>query len=71
MKLQVSIGIGRPVNGMEEADESYRSALKALNTRLRTQPGVDRSTGYSGDDCNGIRMDGGSSITYRSAQITG
>ncbi|WP_256700835.1 response regulator [Paenibacillus sp. P46E] len=33
LKLQVSIGIGWPVTGIEEADESYRSALKALKTR--------------------------------------
>ncbi len=36
LKLKVSIGIGRPVSGMEEADESYRSALKALKTRYFT-----------------------------------
>ncbi|WP_379151620.1 response regulator [Paenibacillus sp. sgz5001063] len=33
LKLQVSIGVGRPVNGMEEADESYQSALRALKFR--------------------------------------
>ncbi|MBW4080314.1 response regulator [Paenibacillus sp. S150] len=33
LKLQVSIGIGQPASGIEEADESYRSALKALKYR--------------------------------------
>lgn len=32
LKLAVSIGVGRPVNGIEEAVESYRSALKALKS---------------------------------------
>ncbi|UQZ37253.1 two-component system response regulator [Paenibacillus sp. PK3_47] len=40
LKLAVSIGIGRPVNGIEEAAESYRSALKALKSAYFT--GLDR-----------------------------
>ncbi|AIQ53192.1 response regulator [Paenibacillus sp. FSL R7-0331] len=33
LKLQVTIGVGRPAGGIEEADESYRSALKALKSK--------------------------------------
>ncbi|WP_438491848.1 response regulator [Paenibacillus sp. IHBB 3054] len=33
LKLQVSIGVGKSVSGIEEAVESYRSALKGLRAR--------------------------------------
>lgn len=33
LKLQVSIGVGKSVSGIEEAVESYRSALKSLKAR--------------------------------------
>ena len=31
LKLKVSIGVGNTVEGMDDADDSYRNALKALN----------------------------------------
>lgn len=36
LKLKVSVGIGLPVSGIEAADESYRTALEALNARYFT-----------------------------------
>lgn len=33
LKLQVTIGVGKPGGGLEEADDSYRSALKALRSK--------------------------------------
>ncbi|MGZ7442328.1 response regulator [Paenibacillus sp. TH7-28] len=36
LKLPVSLGIGRPVCGIEAASDSYRAALKALNNKYFT-----------------------------------
>ncbi|MEK3670907.1 response regulator [Paenibacillus sp. FSL R10-2771] len=44
LKLQVSIGIGRPASGIEEAADSYQSALKAL--RFRYFAGLNRVIPY-------------------------
>ncbi|KAI7251726.1 hypothetical protein KC345_g11546, partial [Hortaea werneckii] len=45
LKLQVSIGIGHPAGGIEEAAESYQSALKAL--RYRYFAGLNRVITYA------------------------
>ncbi|WNS44894.1 response regulator [Paenibacillus sp. MMS20-IR301] len=45
LKLQVTIGIGEPVGGVEEAAESYQSALKAL--RFRYFAGSNRVISYT------------------------
>ncbi|WP_312149802.1 response regulator [Paenibacillus odorifer] len=38
LKLKVTLGVGNPVDGMDDADESYRQALKALNYKYFTGP---------------------------------
>ncbi|ASA22164.1 response regulator [Paenibacillus donghaensis] len=48
LKLQVSIGIGQPMSGMEEAAESYRSALKALKSRYFA--GLNRVIPYAAEE---------------------
>jgi two-component system response regulator YesN len=47
LKLQVSIGIGQPVGGIEEAAESYQSALRRL--RFRYFAGFNRVFPYEAE----------------------